>query len=139
MNDSSWMASFEMGRRPLNANEIRIIKGFAEQVSKEDQRQILCDLAELSVRSATEDGEVIAFEIEGYQRPPYSGQRDLDVDARVLDSDGAVIGIVLYTDQNGRLFELEYIRWDFQNIRDPQWHTFIATPHVDSSQREAED
>lgn len=131
MNDSSWIASLEMAPRPLNANEIRIIKRFAEHLSKDDQRQIFCDLAGLSIRSATEDGEVFAFEIEGYERPPYTGQRDVDVDARVLDSDGAVIGIVLYTDQNGRLLELEYIRWDLEKIQDPQWDTFTATPYVD--------
>lgn len=133
MNNAPCAANLEDGSRPLNANETQIIQGFAEQVSNEEQYQILRDLAGLSVQSVIADGEVIAFEIEGYERPPYIGQYDLEVDAQVVDSDGAVIGIVLYMDQNGRLLELEYIRWDWQKIQDPQWDTFTATRRVVSS------
>ncbi len=128
MIDTKWKASVEKGPRSLNANEIRVIESFAENVSEEEKRQILFDLARLSVRSVTDDGELLEFDIEGYERPPYSGQDQFAVDARILDSDGADIGIILFLDQHDRLLELEYIRWDLKEIQDPRWATLSFRP-----------
>lgn len=38
----------------------------------------------------------------------------------MLDADGAEISVVLYADENGRLLELEYVRWGGGALLDPQ-------------------
>jgi len=112
------------GPRPLTPIEVRILGFIAEILSEEDKRAILDDAPRLSVR-ASEDGTLLEFDIEGYERPPYSGQHtfDIDVDVRVDDIDGAHISIILFGDQNSRVLELEYLRWDFEEIRAPLWET----------------
>ena len=41
----------------------------------------------------------------------------------MVDADGADITVSLYADENGRLYELELLRWDPGEIIDPDWKT----------------
>lgn len=130
MSPTKWNA---LGTKPrhLTADEMRIIEFIAENVSEYEKRGILDDARKLSVQ-ATEDGTLLEFDIEGYERPPYTGQHDFDIDVDICvdDLDGAHISIILFADQNDRLLELEYIRWDFKEIRDPQWETLRIAPLI---------
>jgi hypothetical protein len=117
--------------RPPTLTEVRILEFIGENLSEDERRTILDDARRLSVR-ASEDGTLLEFDIEGYERPPYSGQHDFDinVDVCVDDIDGALISIILFGDQNNRVLELEYIRWDFEEIREPLWETLRVRPLV---------
>lgn len=68
-------------------------------------------------------GSRIVFEIDGYLRPPYRGQHAYKVEGKVLDRDRAEVSVVLYADENNRLLELEFIRWDGGQIIDLDWET----------------
>jgi hypothetical protein len=126
MIPTKWNCS-GIGPRSLTPIEVRILGFIAEMLSEEDKSAILDDVPRLSVR-ASEDGTLLEFDIEGYERPPYSGQHtfDIDVDVCVDDIDGAHISIILFGDQNSRVLELEYLRWDFEEIRAPLWETLRA-------------
>jgi len=41
----------------------------------------------------------------------------------LLDRDGTKVTILLHADENGRLFEMELIRWDEQPLVAPDWRT----------------
>ncbi len=69
------------------------------------------------------DGARVIFEIAGYQRPPYRGQHPFGVEGKMLDSDNTELSVLLYADENGRLLELEFIRWDSNDPLSPQWGT----------------
>lgn len=63
------------------------------------------------------------FEIAGYKRPMYRGQHPFGVEGRMLDSDGVEVSVLLHVDENGRLLELELIRWDSKDLLGPRWET----------------
>ncbi len=41
----------------------------------------------------------------------------------MLDKDGAELSVLLHADENGRLFELEFVRWDEGPLVGPEWGT----------------
>ncbi|WP_162579839.1 DUF6984 family protein [Variovorax sp. PBS-H4] len=56
-------------------------------------------------------------------RPPHRGQHPFGVEGRMLDSDGTKLSVLLHADENGRLLELEFIRWDSGDLLGPRWET----------------
>lgn len=109
--------------RFLSDSERRLIACFAERLDGDEREQLLKDAAHAMARTATADGSRISFEIAGYQRPPYRGQHSYGAEGRMLDSDNVELSVVLHADENGRLLELELIRWDSSDLIDPQWET----------------
>lgn len=86
---------------------------------------ILKDIATSIARPLRPDRSIIEFDISGYIRPESRlGQKPLPVEGEVYDSDGQKLTVVVYSDSNGRLFEMEIIRYAEGNVLDPDWRTF---------------
>lgn len=110
-------------KRLLSDTEKKVLSLVAENLPEGQRRQLLDDLANVSVESATPDGARTEFDIFGYDRPPYKGQHSFGVEGELLDKDGARISFDVYADENGRLLELELVRWDGGDLIDPDWST----------------
>jgi len=109
--------------RPLTQAELDVIRAVAEKLRPERRRQLLEDVKRAMARRATPDGARIAFDISGYERPPYRGQHSFGVEGELLDRDGARLAFDLFADENDRLLELEVNRWDGGDLIDPNWST----------------
>ncbi|WGS87484.1 hypothetical protein [Methylomonas sp. UP202] len=110
-------------KRLLNACEKTMIKKVAERLSERDGAQLLEDLARAFVAAETSDRSRVTFGIYGYVRPPYRGQRSFGVEGMLKDNDGTDVSVDLFADDNGRLLELELIRWGHGDLIKPDWHT----------------
>lgn len=109
--------------RLLSSEEKVIIELFANKLDQLERVQLLEDLSNSSAETVSSGGSRVIFEIENYQRPPYEGQHLYGAEGRALDDDGTELSVQIYADQNGRLLELEIVRWDFNDIINPKWDT----------------
>jgi len=109
--------------RPLTNKERDFIAQIGEKLGGSEGAQLLADAKNASAISATVDSSRIQFEIPGYERPKYKGQRRYGVEGKMLDQDGAELSVLLHADENGRLFELEFIRWGEGDLINPDWNT----------------
>lgn len=112
-----------MNMRPLSENERNLITRFAAKLSEVEGAQLIADAAHATAKAVTPDASRIMFQIDGYNRPPYRGQHPFRVEGRMNDSDAVELSVSLYADENGRLLELEFIRWDSKAIQELQWQT----------------
>jgi hypothetical protein len=109
--------------RPLSEDERDLISRIAEKLGNRERMQLLADLKNARAYSGVADNSRIFFEISGYQRPPYCGQHPYGVEGKLLDKDGVELSVLLHADENGRLFELEFIRWGEGTLISPDWST----------------
>jgi hypothetical protein len=110
-------------KRPLTSEERDLIARIAEKLGGSEGAQLLADSKNASAMSGTADSSRVLFEIPGYERPAYKGQHPYGVEGKMLDQDGAELSVLLHADENGRLFELEFIRWGEGNLIAPDWST----------------
>lgn len=113
--------------RPLTHEEKLLITSFASRLGEDERQQLLEDVTKATAASATHDGSRVVFEIAGYERPHYRGQHLFGVEGRMFDKDGTELSVMLHADENGRLLELELIRWDSRDLLGPQWDTLTLT------------
>jgi len=116
--------------RTLTALERTAVLALAAEIASDDERnQLVEDLAHCKV-DVLSHGARLMFHIEGYERPRYRGQdafrgRDgFPVEGTVLDQDGTVIDVALYSDQNNRVLELELVKHSAVAIPIADWTTF---------------
>ncbi|MDG5497702.1 hypothetical protein [Niveispirillum sp. BGYR6] len=112
-----------MNMRSLTLEEKTLIMSFAYRLKEGERQQLLADLEQATAAPMTHDGAIIMFEIAGYQRPPYRGQHPFGVEGKMFDRDGADLTVLLHADENGRLLELEFIRWNEGDLLGPKWET----------------
>lgn len=108
-------------KRSLTETEVALIRQVAQRLPPDEQRQLLDDLVRAQAEPVTPDGARIVFDISDYQRPPYRGQHSFGVEGELRDKDGTRLSFDLFADENGRLLELELIRWGDGNLIDPDW------------------
>lgn len=101
-----------------------MITRIADELNAKDRVQLLSDLENARATEVTGDGSRIEFAILGYQRPPYRGQHSYPASGRMLDRDGEELSVTLYADENGRLLELEIVRWADNDLQGPNWNSF---------------
>ena len=109
--------------RTLTTVERQVIWAIADELGSADRAQLLADVENATARTVARDGSLIEFDIAGYTRPAFLGQRPLDVEGRVRDSDGVELEVLLHTDHNGRLLELELVRYEKGDVIAPDWST----------------
>jgi hypothetical protein len=112
-----------MTMRSLTPSEKQVIRSFAERLSDPERDQLLADVESALVETITKDRSRIVFSIRGYDRPPYRGQHPFRVEGKVTDRDGVELSVLLHSDENGRLFELEIVRFDEGEVIAPDWNT----------------
>ena len=121
-NDAPVLVSEDM-LRPLSQNEKDLIVRMARMLNDAERLPLLDDLSRATAAPANPDGSRLLFQLFGYERPPYCRQRAYGVDGSMLDQDGVRLSVALYADENGRLLELEFIRWGDGEFLGPQWET----------------
>lgn len=109
--------------RMLTEAETSAIRIVAQKLPPDTARQLLTDLDHATADLGTPDGSRILFTISGYQRPAYRGQRSFGVQGDMLDKDGVKLSFDLFADENGRLLEMELIRWGEGGLISPDWST----------------
>ena len=117
--------------RALTSEERRIILMLAAKFgSEEERRQLLTDLDRCSVKETVPDGSILAFDIDGYDRPlervrwQYRQKDGFIVDGVMKDADGSDMDVILLADTNHRLWEFEIVRQGFGSVIKPNWSTF---------------
>lgn len=109
-------------KRAVTPTEHMVVSRMVEKLPDQQRVQLLADLKNATVEPLNADGSIIRFEIAGYERAPSIG-RHTSVDGVVKDGDGAHLDIILFTDLNGRLYELEIVRFEAGAIVGPDWTT----------------
>ena len=109
--------------RDLTSSEKNLIRSIALRLPNEEGSQLLLDMAQATAVSIPCDGSRVIFNISGYQRPAYRGQHPFPVEGKVRDQDGSELSVLLYADENGRLLELELVRFDEGDVIEPDWST----------------
>ncbi|MCC7633393.1 DUF6984 family protein [Stenotrophomonas rhizophila] len=109
--------------RKISELERILIEGVSEKMSPGDASKLLADMVVASATDVSLDGSRVIFSLEGYESPVYDGQHQFPVEIRLLDSDAGELTAVLYADSNGRLYELELIRWDGKPLVSPDLAT----------------
>jgi hypothetical protein len=95
--------------RKLDDTELRAVLAMAAVLGPAGE-QVARDATNAQEEAEDEHGAHLIFHIPGYERPAYKGQRDLPVEGRLRDVDGAEIRVLLWEDQNRRVYELELLR-----------------------------
>lgn len=106
-----------------SVSELQLIKKFAEKLAPIERNQLLLDASNAMIQSAVADSSRLVFHISGYQRPSDGGQCLYAVEGKMLDADSAELDVLLFADKNGRLLELEFIRYDPGGLIGLCWNT----------------
>ena len=111
--------------RNLTPTEQDIIKRLCAWLTAHEREGILLDLQGVQVTEEQGNPLVLKFHLKNYDRPKYKGQRPYSAEVKLNAVDGAEIYIILYKDQNNRLFELEYVRPDEKPLGDLRPDTMV--------------
>ena len=112
-----------MSKSRLKQEERDLIRRYAELLPLAAQELILEDLQIAQIKECASNRSWIILAIPGYERPIYQGQYTVEVEGKLLDKDGTEVSAILYVDENNRLYELEFVRWDANELIDLQWST----------------
>lgn len=111
-----------MMKRAITPAEHMVVSRMVEKVPDQQRSQLLADLKNATAEPVNPDGSIVRFEIAGYERAPSIG-RHTSVDGVAKDGDGAHLNVILFTDLNDRLYELEIVRFEAGPIVGPDWTT----------------
>jgi hypothetical protein len=114
--------------RPLTHHERELIDRVAGYLREPQRGRLLDDAAVATAETVNTDGSIVRFHLAGYDRPAYRGQHALPVEGVVQDADGASISVLLHQDENDRLYELEYVRFDDGDLIAVRWETLSLVP-----------
>ncbi len=109
-------------RRPSTEAERVLVSRMCAGLQDAERAQVLADLADAIVEPLNDDGSIVRFELLNYTRLPGIGRR-VAVDGVANDRDGAHLNVILFTDENNRLYELEIVRFDEGSVIGPDWAT----------------
>ena len=112
-------------KRALIEAEQTAIRRVAERLPDIERKQLLDDLMHAVAETVIPDGSRVMFDIQGYERPLYRGQHSFGVQGELVDSDGSKLAFDLFADENGRLLELEIVRWGEGDLRNPDWNSLM--------------
>lgn len=112
-----------MTMRDLTPDEKHVIREIALRLPAEERDKLLSDMENATAEQVAGDQSRIGFTIASYDRPAYRGQHPFSVEGKVQDRDGSELSVLLHADENGRLLELEIIRFDQGEVIGPDWST----------------
>ena len=105
--------------RTLHAHERLLIEAVAAVLPADPAAQLRADAG--VVMAVDESTLLVGFVLAGHARPTPPGDHPYPVDIEVPDADGEALSIILFADEDGRLLQLEIIRWDDEAVRAPKW------------------
>jgi len=104
---------------------IRLIaEQMADRLDEPYRSNALADLKVATAEEYRDEHLFVRFDIDGYHRPEPTLAMTYPLRASVRDADGAKLSLALIADQNGRLYELEILRFDKGPVLAPDWSTF---------------
>jgi len=109
--------------RQLTSDEKYVIQEIALRLPADKCDQLLTDMERATAESVPGNSARVLFTIAGYDRPAYRGQHPFSVEGKVFDRDGSELLVILHADENGRLLELELVRFDKGEVIEPDWST----------------
>jgi len=117
--------------RALTDSERHAILALAAEFKSDVERnQLLADLDHCAVEEKVPDGSLLVFNISGYSRPPghkqslYRARDGFPAEGSVKDADGAEMDVLLFADQNNRVYELEIVKHLPSSVVKADWSTF---------------
>jgi len=117
--------------RTLTDSERNAILALAAEFKSDVERnQLLADLDHCTVEEKVPDGSLLVFNIPGYSRPPghkqglYRAKDGFRAEGSVKDADGAEMDVLLFADQNNRVYELEIVKHLPDSVGKADWSTF---------------
>ena len=123
--------SGEVVMRELTTMEKAVTLALAETVGSEAERdQLLLDIQNCTVEDMVPDSSMLRFHIPGYERPPqlgrdtFRGKDRFPVEGSITDADGGEMDVLIFSDQNSRVLELELITHAVGPVVGPDWNNF---------------
>jgi hypothetical protein len=120
-----------MVMRKLTTMERSVILALTEAVGSEGGRnQLLLDMQNCMVEDMVPDGSMLRFHIGGYERPPqlerntFRGKDRFPVEGAITDADGGEMDVLIFSDQNSRVLELELVKHAGGPVEGPDWSSF---------------
>jgi hypothetical protein len=117
--------------RELTAAEKMVALELAKLVGSDAERtQLLLDIQNSTVEDVVPDGSMLTFHIAGYERPQphgrdtFRGSDRFPVEGFVVDADGSDIDVLIFSDKNGRILELELVKHVGGSLLAPNWKSF---------------
>ena len=117
--------------RELTTMEKTVTLALAKAVGSEKERsQLLLDIQNCAVEDMVRDGSMLRFHIPGYKRPPqhgrdtFRGKDRFPVEGSVKDADGGEMDVLIFSDQNNRVLELELVKHAGGSVLEPDWNSF---------------
>ncbi len=99
-----------------------LVSRMVEKLPDNQRAQIMSDLTRAAAEPLNDDESIVRFDIAGYQHPSSIG-RNVIVEGMAKDGDGADLEIILFTDHNDHLYELEIVRFEDGGLVGPNWTT----------------
>lgn len=115
----------EQPTRPFSREERAFLEGVAAELPAEDAESLRRDLQIARVRP---DGDFLLVDLPGYERPDYSGHRNLPFEGKMRAADGGAMSALVNMDRNHRLLAVEFIRWESLSSVAPDWSTLTIRP-----------
>src|SRR5262249_18423172 len=75
-----------------------------------ERAQLLSDIEAATVVEEWDFGTIVRLHLPDYERPPYEGHEPLPWNGYLAESSGRPILVLVFRDENGRLFELEFAK-----------------------------
>jgi hypothetical protein len=111
--------------RVFSTQERSFVRQVAERLPEPEREQLLVDLARGVV---SKEGDFLAVEIGNYDRPEYAGHSSFPFEGKLTDLTGEPVSILLNTDQNDRLLEIEFVWWASPSGTELDWSTLEIVP-----------
>lgn len=96
---------------------------FARQLNPELAKTLLSDLNGANLLPQNDIGTMVEFVLPDSDPPKSGGLGDYGIEGVVNDADGAEMIVLLHTDSNGRLKDIELIRFHNGCVIQPDWTT----------------
>ena len=106
--------------RKLHAHERLLIEAVAKVLPAEPAAQLRADVD--AAMAVDQSRALVGFVVAGHARSEPPGDHPYPVEIEVPDADGEALSIILFADGDGRLLQLEIIRWDDEAVTAPNWH-----------------
>jgi hypothetical protein len=102
-----------------------LLEAIADKLPQADAESLRHDIR---VARVTPDSDFLTVELPGYDRPEYRGHHNLPFEGRMHAADGGAMTVLVNMDENDRLLEVEFIRWESLSNVAPDWSTLTIVP-----------
>jgi len=107
----------------MTRDERGLLLAIADKLNDDSRTKLRADIELVSSCVTSDDGSFISFELSNYQRPAYDGHDSFEFQGSLDDSNGVPMTALVNADVNGRLLEIEFLRWGEGGTIVPNWKT----------------